>query len=143
MTRYVGMLAFILFSLLGAGRPAKGQDINFCALPLSPAILQAHTSFNAVYEFDVDQHGVPLNIKSVSKQFTKLEEVVACLAQWKLQNAASKHLVVVFTWQHGIGWTKLAISGSEVNITVRLSGQRCPYCSMAADEKKPSGPTQN
>jgi hypothetical protein len=70
MTRLIGMLMLTMFVLLVAGRHAKGQDINFCSLPVPKAILQAHTSFNAIYEFDVDQHGVPLNIKSVSKQST-------------------------------------------------------------------------
>ena len=134
------MLTFALV-LLGAGRRANGQDISFCSLPLSQAILQAHTSFNAVYTFDVDEHGVPVNIKAVSKQFTKPEDVTTCLGQWKLQNAALKHLVVAFEWQHEIGWTKLTVSGPDVNLTVRLSGQRCPYCSTSVDEKKPSGQT--
>ena len=143
MIRSVGMLTFALSLLLGAGRQANGQDISFCSLPMSKAILQAHTSFNAVYTFDVDQHGVPINIRAVSKQFTKPEDVSTCLAQWKLQNAALKHLAVAFEWQHGIGWTKLAISGPEISITVRLTGQRCPYCSTPADAKRSAGPATN
>jgi len=57
--------------LMGEG--AKAQDINFCSFSLSEAILQAHTSFNVIYEFDVDKHGVPVNIKSVAKQFASPE----------------------------------------------------------------------
>lgn len=139
MTRHIGIVVFGLFVLLAVGRQANGQDINFCSLPLSKAILQAHTNFNAVYTFDVNENGVPFKIKAVSKEFTNPEEVATCLAQWKLPSAALKQLVVAFEWQHGIGWTKLALSGPGVNITVRLSGIRCPYCPASANEKVPSG----
>lgn len=135
----VGLILFTLSALLKGWSSARGQEVNFCSFPVAKAILQAHATFNAVYEMDVDQHGIPINIRSVSKQFTKPEDVTTCLAQWKLPNAAMKHLVVVFEWQHEVGWTKLTISGPGVNITVRLSGVRCPYCSAPASEKVPLG----
>lgn len=109
-------------------RSAKGQEINFCSLRVSPAVLQAHTDFNAVYAFDVDQKGLPVNVKAISRQFTDPADVQACLLKWHLPGAISKHLVAVFKWEHAKGWTSLSVSGPDVKLVIRLSGERCPYC---------------
>lgn len=143
MVRHCGMAlaAASIFAVLFHCTAAEGQDVSFCSLLLSKAVLQAHTNFNAVYEFDVDEHGVPINVKPVAKQFTKPEDVQACLERWNLPQSASKHLVAVFEWHHGIGWTKLAISGPEVSLTIHLTGERCPYYAKgtinSAEKAKP------
>src|SRR5215471_11210932 len=99
----------VVIGFLG-GSKARAQDITFCSLPLPKAILQAHTSFNAIYEFDVDRHGTPINIKPVEERFTKPKDVQACLAKWSLPQSSLTHLVATFVWKHGTGWTTLAIS---------------------------------
>lgn len=124
-------LAFFL-----PGKIAEGQEINFCSISLAPAILQAHANFSAIYGFDVAQNGSPINIKPIEKQFTNATEVEACLQKWSLPQSASKHLVAVFEWQHGIGWTKLAVSGPDMKLSIHLSGDRCPYCPKALDNPK-------
>jgi hypothetical protein len=126
LLRILILLASIFVAFF-AGAAAKAQEINFCTFSLPKGILQAHTSFNAIYEFEVDQGGTPINIKPVAEQFTKLEDVQTCLATWSLPQSASTHLVAVFEWQHGIGWTKLTISGPTTKITIRLGDDRCPY----------------
>lgn len=141
MTRVYGLALTIVFTLLFGGSAAMGQDVSFCLLPLPKVVLQAHTSFNAIYQFDVDNAGIPSNIKAVSKQFTKLEDVQSCLANWSIPNAALKHFVVVFEWQHGVGWTRLVVSGPGTKLTVRLSGERCPY-HAAASVGTPPEPSQ-
>jgi hypothetical protein len=130
---------FALLGMLGGCSSARAQEIDFCHFPVSKAILQAHSSFNAIYEMDVDSQGVPTSIRPVSKEFTKPEDVATCLDRWRLPDSAMKHLVVVFEWQHGIGWTRLALSGPGVNITVRLSGIRCPYHPASTNENDTSG----
>jgi hypothetical protein len=123
--RYVFLL---IVAALSISVTVEGQEINFCSLSLPKGILQANTSFNAVYEFDVDKDGVPLNVKPVERKSTNPQEVQACLQQWRLPESALKHLVAVFEWRHGVGWTKLAISGPALKLTIHLSGERCPYC---------------
>jgi hypothetical protein len=123
MALLFGSICILLLSSI----PANAQEVNFCAFSLNKEILQAHTSFNAIYEFDVDEHGTPIHIKPVEARFTRLEDVQTCLAKWSLPNSASTHLVAVFEWQHGTGWTKLAISGPTTKLTIRLSGERCLY----------------
>jgi|SRR5581483_996338 len=129
LRRQLQLLVLLIAALLLC--PAcNGQDIAFCSFPLSKGVLQAHASFNAVYEFDVNEHGTPIKIAQVGKSFVKLEDVQTCLAQWNLSQSASKHIVAVFEWQHGVGWTKLSISGPDIKLTVHLSGERCPYCDV-------------
>jgi hypothetical protein len=137
MIRFVRILLLFasIFMALFAGRAAKAQEIDYCSFSLPKAILQAHASFNVIYEFDVDQHGTPINIKPVGEQFAKLEGVQTCLAKWSLPQSASTHLVAVFEWQHGTGWTKLAISGPTTKLSIRLSGDRCPYPNTVATTK--------
>ena len=130
---------FLLFlMLLFGGVKAKAQDINFCSFPLSKAILQAHASFNVIYEFDVDQQGVPVNVRPVAKQFTNLGDVQACLAKWRLPQSVSTHLVATFEWVHGAGWSKLVVSGPNIKLTVHLTGSECPYCAGDQVDAKPS-----
>ena len=129
---FLAVIAVII--CFGASSAAKGQDIDFCSLPISSAVLQAHTDFNAVYAFDVDPKGVPVNVKAISRQFTTPADVQSCLSRWQLPKATFKHLVAVFAWQHAKGWTSLSISGPGLKFVIRLSGERCPYCS-----NRPSG----
>ena len=136
MTHRIAILAFILWSILGGVSSAKAQDLAFCFLPLSKGVLKAHASFNEIYEFDVTQDGIPHNVKSVSAMFTKLEDASSCITQWKLKEAAMKHLVVIFEWQHGVGWIKQSVSGPGVNLTIRVNGERCPYCSTSITEDR-------
>jgi len=112
-------VVLITLGLLGL-KSARAQDITLCALPLPTGIPQAHASFNAIYEFDVDRQGTPMNIKAVEERFTKIEDVQACLAKWSLPQSAFTHLLVIFEWKHGVGWTKLAISGPTTKLTIRL-----------------------
>lgn len=123
------------------GRIAEGQEITFCSISLPPAILQAHASFSAIYGFDVSQNGFPINIKAIEKQFTNATEVEACIQRWSLPQSVSKHLVAVFEWQHGIGWTKLAVSGPDIKLSIHLSGDRCPYCPKETDRLKSPSPS--
>jgi hypothetical protein len=133
----VGCILALAFFL--TGNKAQGQEINFCSISLSPAILQAHASFSAIYEFDVAENGSPANIKPLEKKFTNATEVEACIQKWSLPQSASKHLVAVFEWQHGIGWVKLAVSGPDIKLSIHLSGDRCPYCAKAPGNLKSSG----
>jgi hypothetical protein len=118
----------IFFAAPFVGEPAKAQEVDFCSFPLSKAILQAHADFNAIYEFDVDQHGVPTKVKPIAQQFTEPKLVQACIENWRLPQSALTHLAAAFQWSHGTGWTKLAISGPGTKLTILLSGERCPYC---------------
>jgi hypothetical protein len=118
---------------------AQGQEINFCAFRLSPGVMQANASFNAIYDFNVNKDGVPINIKAIARQFTDPIAVQTCIGEWRLPESALKHLVAVFQWDHGTGWTRLAISGPGIKLTIHLSGQGCPYCENA---QKPAKPTE-
>ena len=138
------ILLWFLVVLCDVGT-AKAQEVSFCAFPLSRAIMQANASFNVVYEFDVSENGLPLNIKTLERGFVQPADVQGCIEQWRLPKFASKHLVAVFEWHHGIGWKKLAISGPNVNLTIHLTGEKCPYCAkgtdVPAEEAKPTPTT--
>ena len=127
-----------LSAALIACKAAGAQEVNFCSFTLPKVVLQAHADFNAIYEFDVDQRGVPTNIKPIAEQFTKPKLVQACIEHWSLPQSALMHLVAAFEWHHGAGWTKLAISGPGTKLTIYLSGERCPYCAIS----RPSAPSK-
>jgi hypothetical protein len=133
MSRFNKCGLLLVIVILFSSRVVRGQEVEFCLMPLSEGILQAHASFSAVYQFDVDQKGVPANIKPITKAFTDPAEVEACLQKWSLPQSSNKHLTAVFEWQHGIGWTKLSVSGPDIKLIVHLSGQRCPYRPAALD----------
>ncbi len=117
---------------------AKAQELTFCAFPLSKAILQANASFNVIYELDVSEKGLPVNIRALEKGFAQAADVQACLEQWRLPQFASKHLVAVFEWHHGVGWKKLAISGPDIKLTIQLTGEKCPYGAKAGEKTNPT-----
>jgi len=123
---------------------ANAQEIKFCAFPLSKAILQANASFNVIYEFDVSGNGLPTNIKALERRFIEPADVQKCIEQWRLPQYASKHLVAVFEWHHGVGWSRLAISGPDVKLTIHLTGEKCPYGAkdpdVSAEKSEPSAP---
>jgi hypothetical protein len=123
----------VAFTLLGL-KAAHGQQLEFCLLPVQPALLQAHASFNAIYGFDVDKLGVPTNVEAIIQAFSDPDEIRACMQKWKLPGEVGKHLTAAFEWQHAIGWTMISISGPGVSLSIRLSGERCPYC--RAQEQK-------
>src|SRR5579863_7618279 len=112
-------LLYLLLILCHAG-VMKAQEVTFCGFPLSKAIIQANASFNVIYEFNVSENGLPVGIKMLEKGFVQPADVQACIEQWRLPQFKSKHLVAVFEWHHGIGWTRLAISGPDVKVTIQL-----------------------
>ena len=135
--------AYLLFFLviLCDVETAKAQEVSFCAFPLTKAILQANASFNVIYEFDVSENGLPVKIKTLEEGFVEPADVQKCIEQWRLPQFASKHLVAVFEWHHGIGWKRLAISGPDVKLTIHLTGEKCPYGVRAAEKTKPTPTT--
>ena len=130
-------LLWLLVFLFDVGT-AKAQELTFCSLPLSKAILQANASFNVIYELDVSEKGLPVNIKALEEGFAQPADVQACLEQWRLPQFASKHLVAVFEWHHGVGWKKLAISGPDIKLIIQLTGEKCPYGAKAVAKTKPT-----
>jgi hypothetical protein len=62
----------VLLAVFFSGTLSLGQEINFCLMPFSQGVLQAHTSFSAIYEFDVDQNGAP----QTSNQSRKLSQTL-------------------------------------------------------------------
>ena len=128
-----------------ATRAKAQQTIDFCNFELPSTIVRGNASFTTVYAFDVDRDGTPANIQSVEKGFAKSEDVQKCIADWKLPDYAHKHLVASFEWRHALGWTKLGISGEGVNVTILLSGKKCPYCAKStgvpAEKTKPTPTT--
>lgn len=120
---------------------ARAQELSFCEFHLSKAIRQANTTFNVIYVFDVSEKGIPINIRAVRKGFARQADVRACLKRWRLPQLGSKHLIAVFEWHHGVGWTKLAISGPDVDLTIHLTGERCPYGANASEKIKSTAAT--
>lgn len=108
------------------------QDVDFCSFPLPKGALEAHMSFSLVYTFDVNRNGVPRNIQplagQLAEQFIRPATVQKCIENWHFPQSASKHLTAVFEWQHGSGWTKLSVTGPGTQLSIHLSGVRCPYC---------------
>jgi hypothetical protein len=128
-----------------AGASAQ-QTIDFCNFELPSAIVRGNATFTAVYAFDVNSSGTPQNVQAVEKAFVKSEDAQKCITDWKLPDYSHKHLVASFEWRHAIGWTKLGISGEGVSLTIRLSGQKCPYCTKGTDvpsEKTKPTPTMH
>ncbi len=111
---------------------AMAQDVEFCRPPLSEGIMRAHANFGATYEFDVLENGVPANVKSMASHFLDGNVLQECIMRWRLPQASSKHLVAVFEWEHGTGWVALRVRGPEFKLNIRLSGEGCPYRTMAA-----------
>jgi len=89
--------------------------------------MQANATFNVIYEFDVSENGLPVNIRTLEKGFVEPADVQGCIEQWRLPQFAAKHLVAVFEWHHGIGWKRLAVTGPGAKLTIHLTGEKCPY----------------
>jgi len=126
------LLALVWVALgLWANTSARAQAITLCALSVPKEIQQAHASFNAIYGFDVDSRGKPINLKPIESQFTNPKDVESCLDRLSLTSLPATHLVAIFEWQHGKGWTKIAISGPGVELTIHLAG--CPHCAKGTE----------
>lgn len=104
-------------------------NISFCQFSLSEDIKAAHESFSVAYTFRLDEEGKPKEIRRVRNSQLGDGPVIACISRWRFTNVAPNSAVVAhFWWEHGVGWTELRVAGKGFTQTLRIDGQRCPYC---------------
>ncbi|HEY8559488.1 MAG TPA: hypothetical protein VIL74_03720 [Pyrinomonadaceae bacterium] len=125
------ILILMLFTILNIYGQKKATEITFCQFPLSQNLKEGNVSFTLRYRFKVGEGGKPVQLVDLSKlpaSYVSKEQAEKCISNWRFPDLTPDlSLVAFFRWEHGKGWTKLSIIGKEVNQTIELSGERCPY----------------
>ena len=109
-------------------------DIDFCQMPLAQWRKDAYLSFTVISSFTIDGNGVPKQIELFSSRgttdFVASSAPVECISRWRFKGIPEgTQFAASFRWEHGIGWTEMSIASPVFNQKIRLSGERCPYCS--------------
>jgi hypothetical protein len=97
-----------LFPNVFAQEPQAKGDVHWCQTIQSFPVLQ-EAQFSAVYVFDLDANGRPINIRRAHVPFiSKVDKtLIACIAGWHLPRSRSKGTAVFsFKW----GWTDLQVT---------------------------------
>ncbi|MGA2348966.1 MAG: hypothetical protein ABSF70_00920 [Terracidiphilus sp.] len=117
----VRKLACIMF-VLGLLQHAFAQeqqvkdDVRWCPTIRSFPVLQ-EARFSAVYVFDLNAHGCPVNIRRANVPFISKADrtLIACIADWHLPKSKSKGTAVFsFQW----GWKSLQVTAGDFAVTV-------------------------
>jgi hypothetical protein len=94
----------------------------------------AHSTFSVVYSSEVNEEGHPIKITKVKNDHVGEATVAACLAGWRFQGTKKgAHMVAVFQWQHGEGWSEISITGPGFSQRIKVGGERCPYLRMPSE----------
>lgn len=132
MRNFVILVCFLILCCgIGFGQN-KGADNRqvisaFCDIPISDHLKQANTTFTDVYTFKVDKSGKAVQLRGSRAEFTKLEDIEACLSLWKLNGFANETVFhVEFSWKHGIGWTQMRISSKDFSQVTIIGSKACP-----------------
>ncbi len=122
-------LALLAASAGASAAPAPvAVSIDFCQFELGDFEKKANLSFPLVVAFDVGEDGAPQEVRVSDNVPVRPEAVAACVGGWRLQGLPSGTRVsAVFRWRHGVGWESLVVSGANLEYSVALSGDRCPY----------------
>jgi hypothetical protein len=110
-------------------------DIDFCQFVVPQVARDGNMSFTITYAFSVGEHGELRDIRMVQNDRVSEQDVIDCLTRWKVpvfpENSTGS---VSFHWTHAIGWDKLILIGSDLELIVHLSGDRSPYRSTVASD---------
>jgi hypothetical protein len=117
------MRASILLSLfllvMCTSHISAQRDILFsmCDFPLSEMYRQANLSFTQAYRIRIDSEGNPDKIDRVLGKEIYVSEKLAetCISKWKFIGFAQGNVFLTsFRWDHGLGWTRVSISGNGI-----------------------------
>jgi hypothetical protein len=123
-------LFIVIASLLQAGpanKPQKTVLSSFCQAGVADEVKQANMTFTETYSLSISKTGAPSDVRAVKARFTRLEEVVDCLKEWRFKGfdeGSTCH--VELGWKHGIGWAQMRISCKNFSQQTILGGNACP-----------------
>jgi hypothetical protein len=116
--RLVGCFALLsgILAQPQTNEPLQKSDVHWCAPIPSFAALQEAT-FTAVYTFDLNSRGRPVQIQRVNVPLISKADapLVACIESWHLPKSRSKGTAVFsFKW----GWTDLQVISGDFEVTI-------------------------
>jgi len=122
---------FIVIASLLQGEPViKPQKTilsSFCQVSVADEIKQANMTFTETYSLSISKTGAPSGVRAVKVRFTRLEEIVDCLKEWRFKGfdeGSTCH--AEFSWKHGIGWAQMRISCKNFSQQTILGDNACP-----------------
>ncbi len=121
---------FGFFFVLSVQQVVVAQDrkalISFCNLSVNEEVNQANTHFTNRYRFRITEEGKPTSISVANSKFVKLEDIEACLTDWKFVGFSKKNLFVLYLkWEHGVGWSEMKIISKDFSQTISQGSRDC------------------
>ncbi|MGB0063358.1 MAG: hypothetical protein WBP85_02850 [Terracidiphilus sp.] len=99
------------------------NDVHWCATIPSFRVLE-EAKFSAVYLFDVDTLGKPVNIRRVNVPFISKRDkpLIDCVASWHLVGSERKSAA---TFRFEYGWIDVSDTsgGFKISVPAEVSGQ--------------------
>ena len=140
----LGVVLGVVAGVAPAANPPR-IEIDFCQMPLAQWSKDAYLSFNVFSSFTVDGNGVPQRIEVFSSPgisgLFDFSAPVECISKWRFPGIEEgTKFFASFRWEHGTGWTEMGISSPVFSQTIRLSGERCPYCTETSPGFRRSSP---
>ena len=119
-----------------AERPTT--HLEFCQFSVPEMYQRLSGHFSVEVELAVDSTGRARLVNDLSSPLMGDErgsipaveraELRSCLEKWSLPQARPGELLhATFEWKHEVGWHTLKITGAGLEMTVAISGARCPY----------------
>jgi hypothetical protein len=134
------ILFMVLLTLAFMIPPPQAQvtsEVAFCNFELPRDIKIAHSTFDIVYSFEVNEDGQPVKITRVRDEHVGQATVAACLSEWRFHGIKKAvHMSATFQWQHGEGWTEISITGPDFSQKIKVNGERCPYLRMQSESRQ-------
>ena len=98
------------------------MEILFCDLTFPETYKKINASFNIHVLFEIDDKGLPKNIKIVdpTRRVVDLEEIKNCMNQWIIKGfSTGTRLSAIWYWKHAEGWQYLKIIGPCFEQTIK------------------------
>lgn len=84
--------------------------------------VQAHATFRIVVQFHIGEDHHPKDIQlAEGERHIDADAAKACLTKWTLSGLLpNKKYSLVLIWEHGKGYSKLALTGDQMSLEVKL-----------------------
>lgn len=123
----------LVIVLVGSAFGAFAQQevlSSFCQFQLTENQRQANRTFTQGFRVSINKDGRVNEVKRIlgKEEWVATDRAEDCFAQWKFRGFdEGRTFVVYFSWEHGVGWTQMIISGGGYSQITRIgNSDPCP-----------------
>lgn len=96
----------------------ESTELTLCRPTVPEVLMRGNATFLHVYRARVDSGGTVIDLEA-EKAASGVGSIEGCVASWRLgESWRNEEITILLQWEHGQGWTRLAVAGSKRRLAV-------------------------